>query len=96
MSDFDIALGEKIRSHRKAMGWSQSELVTHLRNSGLSNYHQTTVSRIESGETSLKMSDAVVIFPLLGIKSPAISPCPNCVRVADQLQQLAHSIREAS
>jgi transcriptional regulator with XRE-family HTH domain len=51
---------------REAAGLSQSELVQKLRESGWTNVHPTTISRIEKRERPVRLSEASRIADVLG------------------------------
>ncbi|MCA4132957.1 helix-turn-helix transcriptional regulator [Arthrobacter sp. M4] len=56
-----------MKMHRERLGWSQGELSRRLIESGWGIFHQTTVSRIESGERPVKLGEARAIAAMLGV-----------------------------
>jgi len=56
---------ENMRRYREAKGWSQGELARRVREAGLENFHQTTISRIEKGERPIRLGEARVIAQVL-------------------------------
>jgi transcriptional regulator with XRE-family HTH domain len=56
-----------MRLHRDRLGWSQGELSRKLLEAGWTIFHQTTVSRIESGERPIKLGEARAIAAILEV-----------------------------
>lgn len=56
-----------MRLRREELGWSQGELSRRMRQGGWSNFHQTTVSRIEKHERPIRLSEAGAIARVLEI-----------------------------
>lgn len=56
-----------MRAHREANGWSQGELSRRLQDAGWPVFHQTTITRIESGVRAVKLDEATVIADVLGV-----------------------------
>lgn len=56
-----------MRLRREELGWSQGELSRRMREAGWSNFHQTTVSRIEKHERPIRLSEAGAIARVLEI-----------------------------
>ena len=65
MSGIDAAFGQNLRTRRLVYGISQREMGTLLRRAGLL-IDASAVSRIESGERSVRLSEAVLIADALG------------------------------
>ncbi|SER80239.1 Helix-turn-helix domain-containing protein [Pedococcus cremeus] len=56
-----------LRRLREAKGWSQNELATRMRGRGWESFRQTTVSRLEKGEQSVRIGEARALADLLGV-----------------------------
>lgn len=56
---------ECMKELREDRGWSQGELSRQLMASGWAIFHQTTISRIESGERPVKLGEARAIAAIL-------------------------------
>ncbi|SHW83022.1 Helix-turn-helix [Mycobacteroides abscessus subsp. abscessus] len=57
---------EEMKRIRKLLGWSQTELATHVKDRGLP-FHQQTVQRIEAGERPVRLDEAYVIAECLDV-----------------------------
>lgn len=57
----DENFGAMVREYRELRKWSMSELASKLRDAGLTNFHPTTISRMERGERAAKLGEASVI-----------------------------------
>ncbi|MEV7606095.1 helix-turn-helix transcriptional regulator [Paenarthrobacter sp. NPDC089322] len=57
---------ENMRALRERKGWSQGELSRRLIDGGWPIFHQTTISRIESGDRPIKLGEARAIARALG------------------------------
>jgi transcriptional regulator with XRE-family HTH domain len=56
-----------LRRLREAKGWSQNELATQMRRKGWGSFRQTTISRLEKGEQSVRIGEARALASLLGV-----------------------------
>lgn len=52
---------DSMRRLRKERGWSQTDLAHKLQNVGLSEFHKTTIARLENNERTLALSEAIAI-----------------------------------
>jgi transcriptional regulator with XRE-family HTH domain len=59
----EAALGQVVREHRKALGWSQEDLGFE---SGL---HRTYIGVIERGEKSISLGGLVHLSKVLNVKA---------------------------
>lgn len=66
VADTNAAFTQWLRTVRAEAGLSQQKLADTLRAGGLSNFHQTTVAKIERGERPLRLDEAVAIAELFG------------------------------
>lgn len=62
-----------MKAAREAKGWSQSALANALGGSGL---NQSAISRIESGERAVRLSEARAIARVFGTNVDALSGTP--------------------
>lgn len=58
-------IGGRIKAAREAMGLNQGQLVPLLRDAGLP-WSQGALSRAESGQRALKLTEALVLADVLG------------------------------
>ncbi|WFR84649.1 helix-turn-helix transcriptional regulator [Arthrobacter sp. Y-9] len=63
----DELFGLAVKQLRENEGWTMSELATRLSDAGLTNFHPTTVARMERGERPVRLSEAVVIARLFDV-----------------------------
>lgn len=66
MATMDERVGNQIRRLRDAADLSKTQLAARLTEAGLAQMHPTTISRIESGERAIRLSEAVTIASVLG------------------------------
>lgn len=69
----DEAFGREVQAKREDRCWSKTELAAKLSTAGLKNFHPTTVSRMESGERAVRLSEALTIADVLGLRLDALS-----------------------
>jgi transcriptional regulator with XRE-family HTH domain len=65
--NFNQRVGANLQLHRKAKGYSQSDLAGLLEQRGLP-FQQQTILKIEKGSRPLKLEEASVIADVLGIE----------------------------
>lgn len=65
-TEFDKAVGARLRLERERRGISQDGLTTALRARGVP-WHQTALSRTEIGERPLRLSEAVEVAAILAV-----------------------------
>ena len=88
----DRLFSENVREAREALQWSQGELARRMRDLGWSNFHQTTVSRIEKNERPVRLSEAKAIARTLNTPvSVLMAPSKRAVA----LQRFAETVAEA-
>lgn len=61
----DAHFGAMVQASRELKGWSMTEFASRLREVGLTNFHPTTVSRLERGERPVRLGEAAVIANVL-------------------------------
>src|SRR5215212_359391 len=70
--DFSQRVGTNLQLHRKAKGYSQSDLAGLLEQRGLP-FQQQTILKIEKGTRPLKLEEALVIADTLDIELSALT-----------------------
>jgi len=70
--DFNQRVGANLQLHRKAKGYSQSDLAGLLEQRGLP-FQQQTILKIEKGSRPLKLEEASVIADILGIELSSLT-----------------------
>jgi transcriptional regulator with XRE-family HTH domain len=70
--DFNQRVGANLQLHRKAKGYSQSDLARLLEQHGLP-FQQQTILKIEKGSRPLKLEEASVIADVLGIELSSLT-----------------------
>lgn len=63
--ELDENFTTNLRAARIDAGWTQVEMASKLQQAGLSNFHPTTVSRVEKGERTVSMGEATAISRVL-------------------------------
>jgi transcriptional regulator with XRE-family HTH domain len=69
---FNQRVGANLQLHRKAKGYSQSDLAGMLEQRGLP-FQQQTILKIEKGTRPLKLKEAYVIADILGIELSSLT-----------------------
>lgn len=57
--------GKAVAERRVALGLTQAELSRRAKDSGLDNFHPTTISRIESGDQAVRLHEALTLARVL-------------------------------
>jgi transcriptional regulator with XRE-family HTH domain len=70
--DFNQRVGANLQLHRKAKGYSQSDLAGLLEQRGLP-FQQQTILKIEKGSRPLRLEEASVIADTLGIELSSLT-----------------------
>ncbi|MEX5259576.1 helix-turn-helix transcriptional regulator [Kocuria sp. CPCC 205263] len=87
---------ENMRRIREEKGWSQGELSRRLVDSGLSVFHQTTITRIENGSRPVKLDEAGVIAEALGVTLEVMTYDSMSAAVAGMVRQASEIRSELS
>lgn len=74
-TDLEREFVAQMVASRRTRGMSQTKLANLLRDRGLP-FHQQTVQRIETGERPLRMSEAIAIGRVLGLRVEIDMPTP--------------------
>jgi transcriptional regulator with XRE-family HTH domain len=81
----DVHFAANMSRLREAAGVSQAELVQKLRDSGWTNVHPTTISRIEKRERPVRLSEAARIADVLGHNLNHMLARPDRAGVEEEL-----------
>ncbi len=63
----DQRFGKRVKAERDNRGWSQAEMAKMLSDKGIHPMHPTTVAKIEAGDRSVRITEAVGIADLLDV-----------------------------
>jgi transcriptional regulator with XRE-family HTH domain len=63
----DKHFGKRVKNERDHRGWSQADMAKKLSDHGIQPMHPTTVAKIEAGERSVRINEAVGIADLFEI-----------------------------
>lgn len=85
-----------MKAVRERYGWSQGELAKRLQAEGQTQMHQTTVSRIEKRERSVRVDEALTIARVLGKSLEALLEPPKSFGAAERLTALGKAAASAA
>ena len=63
----DRDFGKRVKAHRSDRGWTQPQMAKMLSDNGIYPMHSTTIAKIEAGERSVRINEAVGIAELFGV-----------------------------
>lgn len=87
----DELIGDRVRELRTAAGMSQADLSRLLVERGLRGFHPQTITRIEQGARSLKLSEAVDLADALGAPVEALfEPSEAAREIVRQVADVRH------
>ncbi|MDR6439082.1 transcriptional regulator with XRE-family HTH domain [Paenarthrobacter nicotinovorans] len=86
---------ENMRALRERKGWSQGELSRRLIEGGWPIFHQTTISRIESGDRPIKLGEARAIARALGSNVATMVSLPVETSIVQGLAGVIGDVRVA-
>lgn len=75
--DEDERFAAAVKLLREDKGWSQAELSSRLQEAGLTQFHPTTVSRVENGTRTVKFSEARAFARVLSVSLDAMIAEPE-------------------
>lgn len=74
MATTDEKVGRQIQRLREAAGMSKTQLAALLSEAGQPQFHPTTITRVESGERSIRVAEALHIANALGVRFETLLP----------------------
>jgi transcriptional regulator with XRE-family HTH domain len=91
----DKRFGERVKAERDHRGWSQAEMAKILSDRGIHPMHPTTVAKIEAGDRSVRINEAVGIADLFEVSLDSLlGRKPGAQR--DELQYLLRVLRDTA
>jgi transcriptional regulator with XRE-family HTH domain len=63
----DKRFGDRVKGERESRGWSQADMAQMLSDRGIQPMHPTTVAKIEAGDRSVRINEAVGIADLFEV-----------------------------
>ena len=94
-SAVDEAFAANVKATRERLGWSQGELARRVSDAGWTNFHQTTISRIEKAERAVRLSEAQGIADVLRTTVDRLLQEPKHVRNLRRLTDAHAAARRA-
>lgn len=85
IEELDRAIGTNLKAARESSGLSQAELAQKAQMAGITNFHQTTVARIEAGTRALRASEGVALARVLGTSLESLAESNNGARLRELL-----------
>lgn len=89
---------ERLKSHRKRVGWSQADLAKQLASKGIDGVYPTTVAKIEAGDRAVRIDELAALADLFGVTVDALlgrnTPKGELEWVFKTLQPLARDTAE--
>lgn len=80
-------LAENIAAAREMSGLSRAALAERLQREGLTNWHATTVTRVETGQREVRVSELSALARVFGLSRDSLLVRP------EQMQRLGRVIR---
>ena len=68
----DDRFGKRVKAERERRGWSQAEMAKILSDKGLRPMHPTTVAKIEAGDRSVRINEAVGMADLFEVSMDSL------------------------
>lgn len=85
----DVTFAVNVKKLRERRGWSMNDLAERLQEEGLGNFHPTTVSRVESGQRSVRVGEVAAFEKALASSlAYMLQPADDVKLVNDLLLQL--------
>ncbi len=91
----DQLFGLAVKKLREEQGWSMSEFADILSDGGLSNFHPTTIGRMERGERPVRLSEAVMIARVFRVSVDELIDEPYDEDLAEYIHLLESSSKRA-
>lgn len=98
MRTADELFGLEVQAQRESKGWSMTEFAAMLSAAGLSNFHPTTVGRMERGERPVRLNEAVIIAQVLGstLDDLVVEPLPGDEEVKEAMENIERLSKDAA
>jgi transcriptional regulator with XRE-family HTH domain len=91
----DKRFGKRVKAKRDARGWSQADIAKMLSDRGIHPMHPTTVAKIEAGDRSVRINEAVGIADLFEVSVDSLlGRKPGAQR--SELTYLLRALRQSS
>src|ERR1700734_1450400 len=68
----DSRFGQELQRERTRRGWTQPQMAELLSAKGITSIHSTTLAKIEAGNRSVRINEAVAIADLLDVSLDAL------------------------
>jgi transcriptional regulator with XRE-family HTH domain len=91
-TDKERWFGENMRAAREQQGMSQTALAKRMAEAGFSNFHQSTVARIEVGGRPVRLSEGLELSLILGTPLGFLSGPPARL---NRLNKFLHGVQQA-
>lgn len=88
----DEAIARNIKKARERSGYSQAEIAKLLTEAGVPGIHQTTIARIESGERTVRLAEALVIARILDYRVEDLVESSESAKLRDMLDGLQKDV----
>lgn len=86
----DEQFGKTVRAQREQRGWSQADMAKMLSDKGIQPMHPTTVAKIEAGDRSVRINEALGIADLFEVSVDSLLGRKHLT----QDEELAQRLRE--
>jgi len=93
--DVDARFALNMQRTRERYGISQADLIKRLKDSGWTNVHQTTISRIEKGERPARLGEARAIARALNVELNQLMLAPGSSKLAARISWQRGRVRDA-
>ncbi|WP_027505968.1 helix-turn-helix transcriptional regulator [Rhodococcus sp. UNC23MFCrub1.1] len=93
--ELDGRFAENVRRLREGNGWSKAEFVRILNDAGWTQAHQTTLTRLESGQRAPRLGEANLIAKVFRTSIDAMLLPPSQAGIEDDLESWSKLVRRA-
>jgi transcriptional regulator with XRE-family HTH domain len=83
----DEQFGQRVKQNRERKGWTQQQMAAMLAEKGIQPMHATTVAKIEAGDRSVRINEAVGIANLFEMALDALVGRPDDTSITFALTQ---------